>query len=139
MIRFVFYALFLVASLFVSRSYADVTEIDNDKLEQLRANGVAIVDVRRQDEWEHTGVIAGSHRFTFFDEKGRYDAKAWLEKLDAVVEPDQPVVLICARGVRSAKIADLLDKRLGYTHVHNVTKGIVAWLGEKRPVEKIEP
>ena len=117
MIRPVFYLLFLAIAVFTTSVWADVIDVDNEKLEQLRAEGVVIVDVRRQDEWEHTGLIEGSHPLTFFDEKGRYDAKAWLSQLDMLVKPDQPVVLICARGVRSAKIADLLDKRLGYSQV----------------------
>lgn len=84
-------------------------------------------------------MVEGSHPLTFFDAKGRYDAKAWLGELDGLVRPDQAVVLICAHGVRSAKIAGLLDKRLGYTQVHNVTKGISAWLSEKRPVVAYKP
>ncbi|MFK8080028.1 MAG: rhodanese-like domain-containing protein [Granulosicoccus sp.] len=116
---------------------ADVVALDNVALERLRAEGVAIIDVRRQDEWETTGLVAGSHPMTFFDAKGRYDAEAWLEKLDKLVRPDEPLVLICAHGVRSAKIAEFLDKRLGYTQVYNVTKGISAWLADKRPVEPL--
>ena len=117
---------------------ADITQVDNAALEALRAQGVAIIDVRRADEWEDTGVIEGSHLITFFDKNGGYDAQAWIEQLDAVVKPDQPVVLICRRGVRTAKIAGLLDKRLGYSAVHNVTGGIKDWIAEERPVVEVE-
>ena len=141
MIKPIIYLLVLATTLvsLINLAWADVIQVNNDELEKLRADGVAIIDVRRQDEWEHTGLIEGSHPLTFFDKKGRYDAEAWLTELDAIVKQDQPFVLICARGVRSAKIADLLDKRLGYSQVHNVTKGILAWLGEKRAVEAFNP
>ena len=119
-------------------SVADVTELDNTTLQQLKDEGVAIIDVRRDDEWQHTGILEGSHGITFFDKNGRYDINAWLSDVDKLIKPDQPVILICARGVRTSKIAELLDKRLGYTQVHNVTAGINAWLKEERPVVKWE-
>jgi rhodanese-related sulfurtransferase len=119
-------------------SVADVTELDNATLQQLKDEGVAIIDVRRDDEWQHTGILEGSHGITFFDKNGRYDINACLSEVDKLIKPDQPVILICARGVRTSKIAELLDKRLGYTQVHNVTAGINAWLKEKLPVVKWE-
>lgn len=118
---------------------ADITQLDNAALEELRAKGVAIIDVRRPDEWADTGVIEGSHPIMFFDKDGSYDAQAWIKQLDAIVKPDQPVVLICRSGVRSSKIAGFLDKRLGYTSVNNVTDGIMEWIDSKRPVVSIEP
>ncbi|MFK7857261.1 MAG: rhodanese-like domain-containing protein [Granulosicoccus sp.] len=139
MIRSVIFLLALTICLIGRAASADIIEIDNVALEQLRAEGVAVIDVRRQDEWERTGMIPGSHPMTFFDAKGRYDAKAWLAQLDTIVKPDQPLVLICAHGVRSAKIAGLLDKRLGYSKVHNVTLGISEWLKERRPVDEFNP
>jgi len=123
--------LFLVA---MGKSHADVIELDNAALAKLQSEGVAIIDVRRLDEWQETGLVEGSHPLTFFDAKGKYDAAAWIDKLNQIVKPDQPVVLICARGVRSSKIADLLDKRLGYSAVHNVTDGILSWLKDNKPV-----
>lgn len=120
-------------------SFADVTEINNAALQTLKDGGVTIIDVRRDDEWQQTGILEGSHGITFFDKKGRYDINAWLSDVEKLIKPDQPVVLICARGVRTSKIAELLDKRLGYTQVHNVTDGINAWLREELPVVKWTP
>lgn len=124
-------ALVLVAPL---NLFADVTQIGNDTLEELRAEGVAIIDIRRADEWQKTGLIEGSHGITFFDAKGNYDVNQWLDKVSGIVQPDQPIVLICAHGVRSSKVAQFLDKRLGFTEVSNVRKGISAWIDDKRPV-----
>ncbi|MFT4728971.1 MAG: rhodanese-related sulfurtransferase [Granulosicoccus sp.] len=118
---------------------ADVTEVDNPSLESLQAQGMTIIDVRRPDEWSDTGIIDGSHGITFFDEKGVYDVNAWLTELSELVKPDEPFVLLCARGVRSSKIAELLDKRLGYSAVHNVTDGIHAWLKQDKPVVSWNP
>lgn len=119
-----------------STAYADVAEIDNTKLEELMASGVAVIDVRRRDEWELTGVIDGAHTLTFFDKQGRYDVGKWLQALDKIAPKGEPVVLICAAGVRSKNIADLLDKRLGYSGVSNHTQGMLNWVSSGKPVVK---
>jgi len=128
-----FIAGFVICFVLVSTSFADVEEIDNSKLEALIAEGVAIVDVRRIDEWQANGLIEGVHTLTFFDKQGRYDAKKWLAALDEIAPKGTPVVLICEAGVRSKSIADLLDKRLGYTGVHNHTKGMRDWVKANKP------
>ncbi len=115
-------------------AHAEITQVSNESLQQLQESGVTIIDVRRQDEWEETGLVEGSHGITFFDHQGRYDVNAWLNDVSKLVKPDEPVVLICARGVRTSKIAELLDKRLGYTQVHNVTDGIQSWIKNDKPV-----
>lgn len=117
-----------------STSLAEVEQVDNASLEVLMANGVQVIDVRRKDEWQLSGVIDGAHLLTFFDKQGRYDAQKWLEALDKIAPKGTPFVLICAAGVRSKNIANLLDKRLGYTGVHNHTKGMNKWLEARKPV-----
>jgi len=115
---------------------ADIEEVDNQSLEALMAEGVAVIDVRRIDEWQATGVIDGAHTLTFFDKNGRYDAGKWLAELEKIAPKGTPVVLICEAGVRSKNIADLLDKQLGYTGIHNHTKGMRAWRKADKPVVK---
>ena len=107
---------------------AEITALDNAALTSLIEQGVPVIDVRREDEWLATGLIPGAYPMTFFDARGNYDAPAWLEQLDRIVDKHEPFVLICAQGVRSKIIARLLDKRLGYTGVHNHTKGMSDWL-----------
>ena len=64
-----------------------------DTLELLR-QGAAIIDVRRQDEWQLTGVVAGSHPLTFFDALGNSQPDEWLQQLDQLVPVGQPLLLI---------------------------------------------
>jgi len=115
-------------------AFADVTNLTNEELASLPGGEVTIIDVRRPDEWKSSGLIEGSHPVMFFDKDGRYDVADWLSRIDAIVDRDQPIALICARGVRSSTIANLLDKKLGFTAVHNVTGGMVDWVKEQRPV-----
>ena len=120
-------AFFLLAG---ATAWADVTEVDAPALAALAGAGAVIVDVRREDEWRARGVHPDAHGLTFFDERGGYDLDAWLESLSALVGRDDPLVLICASGVRSKRIADLLDSRLGFTAVHDVAGGFEGWLAE---------
>lgn len=113
---------------------AEVTNIDNAELARLAAAGAVVVDIRTEGEWKETGVIPGSHLLTFFDENGRANPQAWLEKLKAVAPPGQPVVLICRSGNRTRPVSQLLDQQAGYGKVYNVTSGIRAWAGEGRPL-----
>lgn len=128
------YILALSLLIFSSTLWADITEVDNSALQELIEKGVPLIDVRRLDEWQQTGVIDGAHTLTFFDKQGRYDADKWLEALDKIAPKGTPVILICARGVRSKNIAGLLDKRLGYTGVHNHTNGVLNWIEKGHPV-----
>ena len=114
--------------IFTSPVIAEVTEIDNETLKQLLADGVPLVDVRTASEWKETGIIEGSHLLTFFDESGNYDVNGWLQKLQQIVQPDQPVALICAIGGRTQAISHFLDAQAGYSKVYNVTTGIKAWI-----------
>lgn len=111
-----------------SLSRADVTEVSNAELHTLIEQGIPIIDVRRPDEWKRTGVVEGSHLMTFFDAKGQYNIERWINELNKIVAADEPFVLICAVGGRTGSISKLLDLKLGYTGVHNVSKGINHWI-----------
>ena len=102
--------------------HADVIQVDSAGLERLRAEGVAVIDVRRPDEWRKTGVIEGSHLLTFFDAKGHYDLDRWMPALTAIADTDQPVAFICRSGKRSGRVAHMLDETFGYRHVYTAAR-----------------
>ena len=95
--------------------------------------GVPIIDIRRSEEWDATGVIEGSHLLTFFDAQGNYDARAWLTKLSAIAVPDERVAIICHSGGRSSVVSRFLDEQVDFQRVFNVRKGIAEWIAEGRP------
>ena len=100
--------------------------------------GVPVIDIRTPEEWRETGIIEGSRLLTFFDAHGRYDARAWLSQLSAIASSrDDPFVLICDSGGRSALVGHFLDTQLGYRRVLDVPGGIAQWRAEDRPT--VEP
>lgn len=128
--------LFPVLLLLSLPGQAAVTHIDNARLEELLVQGVPIIDIRRPNEWQQTGIIKGSHLITFFDDKGNYNVKAWLDKLSPIAGKNDPFVLICRTGNRTAILSRFLDEKLRYTKVYNVQKGITDWIAKGRPVIK---
>ncbi|HEX6736199.1 MAG TPA: rhodanese-like domain-containing protein [Azonexus sp.] len=118
---------------------ADVIDIDNAQLAKLMQDGVPVIDIRLQSEWEETGIVAGSKLHTFFDERGRADPAAWLNQVKPHARPDQPVVVICRSGNRTKAVSQFLSQQAGYATVYNVKAGIKGWLGERRPVVPAAP
>lgn len=107
--------------------------INTTQLRKLMAENVPLYDIRREDEWRQTGVIAGSRRLTFVDRQGHIK-KNFLERFRAEVSRDEPVIVMCRAGNRSQSLAEYLVKTLGYTRVYNLRDGIVSWIYEKKPV-----
>ena len=120
--RRLFIATLLACSTFVAQ--AEVIDISTAEMSALIKSGVPVVDIRTQPEWEETGIISGSKLLAFFDERGRADAPAWLNKVAPIAKPDQPVIVICRSGNRTKAVSQFLSEKAGYTKVYNVKNGI---------------
>jgi hydroxyacylglutathione hydrolase len=84
--------------------------------------GLVIVDVREPEEWAQ-GVIAGAKLIP--------QGELW--KRHNELPPDQPIVTICAGGVRSARAASLLE-HLGFRCVATVDRaGMGEWVKRGYP------
>jgi molybdopterin/thiamine biosynthesis adenylyltransferase/rhodanese-related sulfurtransferase len=102
---------------------ASIREVSPAEAEQLAgAEGVTLVDVREQHEWEEGHVPGAVHVPRGFLES-RIEA--------AVPERDRPLVLYCAGGVRSALAAQQLAQ-LGYSDVVSMSGGFQQWKAEGR-------
>jgi len=117
---------------------ATVGDLIDDQLIDMAAAGVPLIDIRRAFEWEETGVVAGSHLITFFDERNKYDLDAWLTAFDMVADRDKPFILICRQGIRTRKLGRFLDGRQDFRDVHHLQLGIAGWILAGRPTEPID-
>jgi molybdopterin/thiamine biosynthesis adenylyltransferase len=84
----------------------------------------ALLDVREKDEWDQ-GHIDGA----LFLPRGFLEVK--VEKM--LQDKDQPVVVYCAGGVRSAFAAQSLGQ-LGYTNVKSMSGGVRDWKNSGFPM-----
>ena len=99
-----------------------IRETDPAGAEALLAEGHLLLDVREPDEYEQ-GAIPDSLHIP------RGNLESGIE--NRVTDRDQPIVVMCAGGVRSAFAADTLAQ-LGYTDVVSMDGGFNRWKDEGR-------
>ena len=108
-------------------AFAQVENIDNERLKFLIDEGIPIIDIREEVEWKDTGIVDKSHLITFFDSEGKYDVQKWLAELEEITSRNDPVIIICRSGRRSLILANYLSKHENFLKVYNVTEGIKGW------------
>ena len=100
------------------------------------AGEILLIDIRRPDEWATTGSGEGAVRL----DMRRADFIAELDRLSGG-DTSRPVALICARGVRSARLTNRLLEA-GYANIIDVPEGMLGssagpgWLKRGLPVVK---
>ena len=109
--------------------------ISNAQLADKLESGVKLIDIRRPEEWQETGIVDGSIRSTAFDAQGRF-LQSFVDELKKTVQPGDEFIVICRTGNRTAALSNWLVTRAGYKNVLNVQDGITSWIDEKRPVDK---
>ncbi len=106
-------------------NFGPFKSLSTEEFKQKQQEGYAVIDVRRVEEWEHYGIIEGSHKITFFDEFGRYDLDKFLEEFTkVVVDKEQPFILVCAHANRTKAIGELMGLQFGYKNVYELDGGI---------------
>ncbi|WP_254449078.1 rhodanese-like domain-containing protein [Thalassococcus sp. S3] len=97
---------------------------------------VLLVDIRRPDEWDRTGIAEGAHPL----DMRRSDFVAALDSLTGA-DRARPIALICARGVRSARLSAALTDA-GFTRIIDVPEGMLGslagpgWLKSELPTRR---
>jgi rhodanese-related sulfurtransferase len=99
--------------------YAGPTLDAQTAFQRAEAGEIVLVDIRRPDEWQATGTGKGAHRIDL-------RSPDFVEALAKLVDGDRtrPIALICARGVRSARSANLLAEN-GFSQIINVPEGML--------------
>lgn len=86
-----------------------------------------VLDVRTEEEFAQ-GHLAHAVRIAVSDVD-------FIERVKKVATPDQPILVYCRSGGRSAKAVATL-KAAGFTQLHELDGGITAWLEKKETVSK---
>ena len=113
----------------------DARQIDAPTAHRLAIDGeIVLIDIRRPDEWAATGSGAGAVRL----DMRRDDFVAELETITGG-DRSLPVALICARGVRSARLTNRLAEA-GFNNIIDVPEGMLGssagpgWLARGLPL-----
>jgi len=105
-------------------TFAGIWEVQPHWLEE-HLREVQIVDVREADEFNGAlGHVDGARLVPL----GSLTAKM------AELKKDQPVVVVCRSGARSAQATVMLGKS-GFTKVANLSGGMLRWRAQRFPVE----
>ncbi|MCF8231628.1 MAG: rhodanese-like domain-containing protein [Bacteroidales bacterium] len=100
-----------------------------DAYRYLSEGEVIMIDVREKDEFEVEHVNTPNVLL--------YPMPQIMERLQYIPD-DRLVIVICAKGERSTKVARLL-KIQGFAQVANLDGGMKQWLKDNLPVENIMP
>jgi sulfur-carrier protein adenylyltransferase/sulfurtransferase len=106
----------------LNQAKAEIREVTTAEAEQLVAGGAVLLDVREADEFEQ-GAVPGS----VFLPRGHLESQVE----GRLTDKSQPVVVMCAGGVRSAFAARTLQE-LGYADVTSMIGGFNRWKDEGR-------
>lgn len=104
--------------------------------EKALSGAITLVDIRRPDEWAASGSAGPAVRLDMRRED-------FAQALAAAVNGDRaaPIALICARGVRSARLGNAL-RAAGFTRIIDVPEGMFGsaagpgWINHGLPVNR---
>ncbi|OWU69485.1 hypothetical protein ATO3_21865 [Marinibacterium profundimaris] len=107
-----------------------------EAFELAQAGQITLIDIRRPDEWAATGIAPAAHPLDMRRED-------FADRLAEIADPGQPVALICARGVRSARMSQELTTR-GIGGIIDIPEGMIGsaagpgWIARDLPVTPYE-
>jgi rhodanese-related sulfurtransferase len=118
---------------------------DDKKISVTAANTLSnqgemlLIDIRAESEWKQTGIAPQAITLSMHQPGG---VPAFESALTLLLNgnKDQPIALICAGGVRSAKLQHYLTLR-GFTQVLDVVEGMQGgiltdgWIDHQLPVK----
>ena len=108
--------------------FAEIYEVNNEKIKMLLQNDVPLIDIRTEGEWYETGVISSSHLLTFFDKDGSYNFRKWMIELAEISNENGPVIIICRSGRRSRIVSNMIIKENSEYLIYHSTNGIKSWI-----------
>jgi len=119
------FKILLTISIVYSSLFANFSEINEKKLQELIKKDIVVIDIRRDDEFKQYGIIENSKTLTFFDGRGKYNIPTWMKEFTKLVKTkEQPFVIYCAHANRSKDVGNFLSKQLGYKEVYDLKGGI---------------
>ena len=125
-IRLVSLTLFFL--LISTQLFAEIYEVNNEKIKNLLESDVPLIDIRTEGEWYETGVIKSSHLLTFFDKDGSYDFRKWMIEVVEIANENGPVIIICRSGRRSRIVSNMIIEDNSDFVIYHATNGIKSWI-----------
>ena len=116
--------------------FAEIYEVNNEKIKMLLESSVPLIDIRTEGEWHETGVIYSSHLLTFFDKDGNYDFKKCMIEIGEIADENGPVIILCRTGRRSRIVSNMMIKENSQYLIYHATNGIKSWIKSRNKTVK---
>ena len=123
--------------LFTKFVNAEVIDINNRELSNLIEKEIKIIDVRTQSEWKSTGIIKGSYLVSLLNKNKKFIFKDWYEMFNNKFGSNKSIIFICASGVRSNYISNLVKQKKPDLIIYNLKKGINNWIRSGYKIQKL--
>jgi len=125
----------ILATLLLSMSlFAELKTIEVKEFKKLQKEGLPVIDIRTEGEWNTTGIIEGANKITFFSEKGQPLLADWFFEVGHLVKDKKtPFIIYCAHASRTQALGEGLTQ-MGFETVYQLKGGIEnGWIkaGEK--------
>ena len=105
--------------------HPEVEDYEPRQAQELVASGALLIDVRERNEWD-AGRMPGAQLIPMGE----------IPKRLSDLPRDRTIIFTCRSGNRSGTIKDYMIDEHGYTDVHNLLGGILAWQVAGLPVIK---
>jgi rhodanese-related sulfurtransferase len=118
----------------VAVAKATITECSVTEVEQCLNSDTLLIDIREPAEYQKAHIPGAVHLprgMLEFEIHKLVDAANSNQNLD---NADQPIVLYCGTGGRSALAAQCLEA-MGYKKVSSMSGGLVAWAAAHLPLD----
>lgn len=122
--RIIYFLFVLLGCNTVSQESIEI--IDAETLISLKEKGVKVIDIRTANEY-NSGHISGVIHIDFM--QNGFINKIKEQKLD------EPVIIHCASGGRSAKAAKMM-KEAGFTKIYDYSGGFSDWKNKGLKIER---
>ena len=129
--------LLVIFVFFIKFVNAEVIDINNRELSDLIKKEIKIIDVRTQNEWKWTGIIKGSFLISLLNKNKKFIFEEWYEIFNNKFGSNKSIIFICASGIRSNYISNLVKKKNPDLIVYNLKKGINNWMRSGYKIERL--
>lgn len=96
-----------------------------EAMDMLEKNAAILIDVREENEYQYESIPLDNVLY--------HPMSVILDRL-SYISKEQNIILICAEGVRSSKVANLLMLQ-GYSNVANLDGGLTQWKAHGLPMK----
>lgn len=117
--------------------HAEVKALNIEEFENLQKVGIKVIDIRKQQDIDRTGVIPGSYKLNFYKKDGTINRDKWLHSfVNLIAERQLKFALISVDGKQAQKGAHILFNEKGYKNPHYLEGGMDSWLKAGKKTDK---